>query len=146
MKRIYRKARPADIDKWEEARGRENATMIQSRQIAKELQLDMKIRRRWNIRRLQQSDFLLHRRSTHRLSQIDSRFGRHLPRCASKCARSVHDKKRHASEVSDPAAENCAAPLGVKIFKPSLRGLHVSKIFRPIRRNWQDNAVNSSAA
>ena len=43
LKRIYRKARPADIDKWEEARGRENATMIQSRQIAKELQLDMKI-------------------------------------------------------------------------------------------------------
>ena len=43
LKRIYRKARPADIEKWEEARGRENATMIQSRQIAKELELDMKI-------------------------------------------------------------------------------------------------------
>lgn len=43
LKRIYRKARPTDIDKWEEARGRENATMIQSRQIAKELELDMKI-------------------------------------------------------------------------------------------------------
>lgn len=43
VKRIYRKARPADIDKWEEARGRENGTMIQSRQIAKDLQLNMKI-------------------------------------------------------------------------------------------------------
>ena len=43
LKRIYRKARPADIDKWDEARSRENATMIQSRQIAKELELDMKI-------------------------------------------------------------------------------------------------------
>lgn len=43
VKRIYRKARPADIEKWEEARGRENDTMIQSRQIAKELELNMKI-------------------------------------------------------------------------------------------------------
>lgn len=43
IKRIYRKARPNDLDKWSEARGRENDTMIQSRQIAKELELDMKI-------------------------------------------------------------------------------------------------------
>lgn len=43
VKRIYRKARPADLEKWEEARGRENYTMIQSRQIAKELELNMKI-------------------------------------------------------------------------------------------------------
>lgn len=43
VKRIYRKARPADLEKWEEARGRENDTMIQSRQIAKELELNMKI-------------------------------------------------------------------------------------------------------
>ena len=43
IRRVYRKARPADIEKWEEAKGRENATMIQSRQIAKELELDMKI-------------------------------------------------------------------------------------------------------
>ena len=43
IKRIYRKARPVDIEKWEEARSRENDTMIQSRQIAKSLELDMKI-------------------------------------------------------------------------------------------------------
>lgn len=43
IRRVYRKARPADLEKWEEAKGRENATMIQSRQIAKELELDMKI-------------------------------------------------------------------------------------------------------
>lgn len=43
IKRVYRKARPADVEKWHEARSRENDTMIQSRQIAKELELDMKI-------------------------------------------------------------------------------------------------------
>ena len=43
IKRIYRKAKPADLEKWEEAKSREQDTMIRSRQIAKDLQLDMKI-------------------------------------------------------------------------------------------------------
>ncbi len=43
IRRVYRKARPVDLEKWEEAKSRENATMIQSRQIAKDLELDMKI-------------------------------------------------------------------------------------------------------
>lgn len=43
IKRIYRKARPADLEKFEEAKAREQDTMIRSRQIAKELELDMKI-------------------------------------------------------------------------------------------------------
>lgn len=43
IKRIYRLAKPADMEKYEEAKGREYDTMIQSRQIAKDLGLDMKI-------------------------------------------------------------------------------------------------------
>lgn len=43
IKRIYRKARPGDIEKHEEAKALEQDTMIRSRQIAKELNLDMKI-------------------------------------------------------------------------------------------------------
>ena len=43
IKRIYRHASESDIDKWEEAKSREHDTMIQSRQIAKDLQLNMKI-------------------------------------------------------------------------------------------------------
>ncbi len=43
IKRIYRKARPADLEKYEEAKAREHDTMIRSRQIAKDLQLQMKI-------------------------------------------------------------------------------------------------------
>lgn len=43
IRRVYRKARPVDIDKWREAQARENQTMIESRQIAKDLELDMKI-------------------------------------------------------------------------------------------------------
>ena len=43
IKRIYRLAKPVDMDKYEEAKSREHATMIQSRQIAKDLGLDMKI-------------------------------------------------------------------------------------------------------
>lgn len=43
IKRIYRKAKPVDMDKYNEAKAREHATMIRSRQIAKSLNLDMKI-------------------------------------------------------------------------------------------------------
>lgn len=43
IRRIYRKARPTDLDKWHESQALEQDTMIQSRQIAKELGLDMKI-------------------------------------------------------------------------------------------------------
>ncbi len=43
IKRVYRIAKPVDIDKCKEAKSREHGTMIQSRQIAKELNLQMKI-------------------------------------------------------------------------------------------------------
>ncbi len=43
IKRIYRMARPTDMDKFREAKAREHGTMIESRQIAKSLGLDMKI-------------------------------------------------------------------------------------------------------
>ena len=43
IKRIYRIAREADLDKFNEAKAREHATMIRSRQIAKDLGLEMKI-------------------------------------------------------------------------------------------------------
>lgn len=43
IKRIYRRAKPSDIEKWQEAIARENDTMIQARRIAAELGLDMKI-------------------------------------------------------------------------------------------------------
>lgn len=43
IKRIYRKARTSDMERYEEAKAREQDTMIRSRQIAKELELDMKI-------------------------------------------------------------------------------------------------------
>ena len=43
IKRIYRIARPMDMEKFHEAKAREHKTMIESRQIAKGLGLDMKI-------------------------------------------------------------------------------------------------------
>lgn len=43
FKKIYRKAKGLDIDKWQEAIAREQETMIRARQIAVELGLDMKI-------------------------------------------------------------------------------------------------------
>ncbi|MBR5891229.1 MAG: hypothetical protein IKZ18_04270, partial [Bacteroidaceae bacterium] len=43
LKRIYRKAKPVDMEKYEEAKAKEHDTMIRSRQIAKDLNLDMKI-------------------------------------------------------------------------------------------------------
>ncbi len=41
--KIYRKATPSDVVKWEEAKARENKVMIRARQIAGELNLDMKV-------------------------------------------------------------------------------------------------------
>ena len=43
LKRLFRMAKPADIEKFEEARAREEETMIRARQIAEELGLKMKI-------------------------------------------------------------------------------------------------------
>lgn len=43
LKKVYRKAKQADVDKWEEAKKLEHETMIESRKIARDLNLDMKI-------------------------------------------------------------------------------------------------------
>ncbi len=43
FKRIYRVARQSDIDKWQEAQDLENPTMLESRRIAQDLGLNMKI-------------------------------------------------------------------------------------------------------
>lgn len=43
IKRVYRFARDVDMEKYEESKGREHSTMIESRQIAKDLGLNMKI-------------------------------------------------------------------------------------------------------
>ncbi len=43
FKRIYRIARPTDIEKWEEAKGLEHETMLEARKIAQDLRLNMKI-------------------------------------------------------------------------------------------------------
>lgn len=43
IKRIYRKVKPVDMEKYEEAKAKEHATMIRSRQIAASLNLNMKI-------------------------------------------------------------------------------------------------------
>lgn len=43
LRKIYRKARPLDLEKWQEAIAREHSTMIRARQIAADMKLDMKI-------------------------------------------------------------------------------------------------------
>lgn len=43
VRRVFRKAKPADIEKFEEAKARENDTMIRARKIAASLNLNMKI-------------------------------------------------------------------------------------------------------
>lgn len=43
VKRVFRKARPGDIERYEEAKARENDTMIKARRIAADLGLNMKI-------------------------------------------------------------------------------------------------------
>lgn len=43
LKKIYRKAKPADIDKWKEAISHEIPTMLKARQITESLDLNMKI-------------------------------------------------------------------------------------------------------
>jgi len=43
VRRVYRKAKPADLEKYEEAKAKEHETMIRSRRIAEGLGLQMKI-------------------------------------------------------------------------------------------------------
>lgn len=43
FKKVYRKAKPADIEKWEEAIALENSTMLKARKISGDLSLEMKI-------------------------------------------------------------------------------------------------------
>lgn len=43
IRRIYRKVKPTDMEKFDEAKAKEHETMIKSRQIAKNLGLEMKI-------------------------------------------------------------------------------------------------------
>ncbi len=43
LKRVYRKAKPVDVDKWKEAIALEHQTMIRSRKISAEMGLEMKI-------------------------------------------------------------------------------------------------------
>lgn len=43
VKRIYRKAKPTDLERYEEAKAKEHDTMIRSRKIAEDLKLQMKI-------------------------------------------------------------------------------------------------------
>lgn len=43
FKKVYRKAKDADIDKWKSAQEKEKPTMVRARQIAKDLGLEMKI-------------------------------------------------------------------------------------------------------
>jgi cell fate regulator YaaT (PSP1 superfamily) len=43
LKKVYRKAKPVDIQKWEESKKLEIPTMLRSRKISEELRLNMKI-------------------------------------------------------------------------------------------------------
>lgn len=43
FRRVYRMAKPSDIEKWDAVREKEHPTMIRAREIAKKLHLDMKI-------------------------------------------------------------------------------------------------------
>ena len=43
VRRVYRKAKPADLEKYEEAKAKEHETMIRSRRLAENLGLQMKI-------------------------------------------------------------------------------------------------------
>ena len=78
IKRIYRKAKPVDMEKYNEAKAREHATMIRSRQIALDLNLNMKI---GDVEgRRQQSHLLLHRRRACGLPPAHQGPCRRLPR------------------------------------------------------------------
>ena len=43
VRKVYRKVKPVDIEKYEEAKAKEQSTMIRARKIAKDMMLDMKI-------------------------------------------------------------------------------------------------------
>ena len=70
-KKVYRKAKPTDIEKYEEAKAKEHATMIRSRQIAADLGLNMKIGDVEYQGDGNKAIFLLHCRRACRLPPVD---------------------------------------------------------------------------
>ena len=111
FKKIYRKAKPYDIERWQEAIALEHETMITARQIAAEMGLNMKI---GDVE--YQGDkikaifyYIADERVDFRelIKVFAERF--HI-RIEMKPAR-----KRDASAASEPAAANCVAHRGSRI-------------------------------
>ncbi len=64
LRRLYRKAKQGDVDKWYSALELEQPTMLRARQISQSLKLEMKIHRCGVSGRQNQGDILLHIRLT----------------------------------------------------------------------------------
>ena len=111
IKRIYRKAKPVDMDKYNEAKAREHSTMIRARQIALDLNLNMKI---GDVE--YQGDgnkaifyYIADERVDFRqlIKVLADAFHVRI-----EMKRSVHVRKPAVSAASDLAAASCVALLG----------------------------------
>ena len=145
FKKIYRKAKPYDIERWQEAIALEHETMIRSRQIAADMGLNMKIGdveyqgdkikaifyyiadERVDFRELIKV-FAEQFHIRIEMKQIGARQGR-----------------RAASAVWEPAAASCAARRGFRAFRASRPTPRGCRSCRSIRRNWPGNARSSNA-
>ena len=111
FKKIYRKAKPYDIERWQEAIALEHETMIAARQIAAEMGLNMKI---GDVE--YQGDkikaifyYIADERVDFRelIKVFAERFHIRI-----EMNRSAPGRKRDASAASEPAAASCVAHRG----------------------------------
>ena len=154
FKKIYRKAKPYDIEKWQEAIELEHETMIASRQIAADMGLNMKIGdveyQGDKIKAIfyyiadERVDFreLIKVFAERFLIRIEMKQIGARQEAGLFTMLSIWD----ASVDWVPADASCAAHRGCRVFRASRPAPPAYRKFRSIPRNSPDSARSSSAA
>ena len=145
FKKIYRKAKPYDIEKWQEAIELEHETMIASRQIAADMGLNMKI---GDVE--YQGDKI--KAIFYYIADERVDFRELIKVFAERFHIRIEMKQIGARQEADasadwvPADASCAAHRGCRVFRASRPAPPAYRKFRSIPRNSPDNARSSSAA
>ena len=143
-KKIYRKAKPYDIEKWQEAIALEHETMIASRQIAADMGLNMKI---GDVE--YQGDKI--KAIFYYIADERVDFRELIKVFAERFHIRIEMKQIGARQEAGRigglgAAANCAARRGCRAFRASRPEPRACRTFRSTPRSWPGSARSSSAA
>ena len=142
FKKIYRKAKPYDIERWQEAIALEHETMIRSRQIAADMGLNMKI---GDVE--YQGDKI--KAIFYYIADERVDFRELIKVFAEQFHIRIEMKqigaRQEAGRIGGLGAASYAARRGFRAFRASRPTPRGCRSCRSIRRNWQGNARSSNA-